>query len=175
MLRAERRSVPRGKGEFSPTDALLTLRRFGVDFVCIGGVAAVLQGANYVTFDLDVCPDSSKANLDRLAQALEALGARVRVEGIEDGLPFDHSGESLARARIWNLKTSAGDLDLCFLPAGTSGFDDLSENADPVDIEGEQVLVASIADIIRSKRAANRDKDHLALPILERMQAELDR
>lgn len=168
-------SVPSDKGAFAPTDALVTLRQFGVDYVCIGGVAAVLQGANYVTFDLDVCPGEEFENLERLSAALRALDARVRVEGIDAGFAFDHSGDSLGRARTWNLKTSAGNLDLCFLPAGTRGYNDLREHADVMEIEGEQVLVASIADIIRSKRAANRDKDQLALPILERMQAELDR
>lgn len=80
---------------------------------------------------------------------------------------------SLARAAIWNLITSAGRLDLVFTPGGTTGFHDLVRAAEPLELDGVTVLVASLDDIIRSKRAANRDKDSLSLPILERLRDEL--
>jgi len=156
--------------EFEPTVALAELVRHRVDFVCIGGVAAILNGSNQITFDLDVCPDPRRPNLDRLSDALRSLEARVRVEGVDGGFEFTLSGESLGRARIWNLVTRAGDLDLCFLPAGTDGYDDLVRNAHEVDGgDGHMVLVASLADIVRSKRAADRPKDHVTLPILEEL------
>lgn len=159
--------------DFQPTLALRVLSEHGVAFVCIGGTAAVLQGANYVTFDLDVCPDSDADNLQRLSAALVALDARVRVDGIEDGFAFSHDGPSLTRAQMWNLATVAGDLDLCFVPAGTSGYKDLVRDADRIELEGQTILVASLDAIIRSKRAANRDKDALALPILEEIRDRL--
>ena len=158
---------------FEPTRALAVLREHGVEFVCIGGTAAVIQGANYVTFDLDVCPDTAVDNVERLSVALRALDARIRVDGIDDGFAFEHDAASLRRADIWNLQTSAGNLDVCFVPAGTSGYADLQRNADEIDIDGITIEVASLDDIIRSKRAANRDKDRLALPILEALRARL--
>jgi hypothetical protein len=159
--------------DFQPTLALEMLRAHGVGFICIGGTAAVMHGANYVTFDLDVCPDEDADNLERLSRALTALHARVRVEGVDDGFVFAHDGASLARARMWNLMTDAGDLDICFVPAGTAGYDDLARNAVAMDLDGHTILVASLDDIIRSKRAANRDKDRLALPILEEIRDRL--
>jgi len=54
---------------------------------------------------------------------------------------------------VWNLTTDAGDLDLSFVPTGTRGFDDLVRDAVPVDIAGVTLLVASLADVIRSKEA----------------------
>lgn len=149
------------------TKALVELRRHDVAFVCIGGVAAIMNGANYATVDLDICPESSRSNLDRLSNALRALDARIRVEGIDDGLEFAHDGESLGRARVWNLVTNAGALDLCFVPAGTDGYAEIREDAWPVEVEGETVMIASLATIVRSKRAADRPKDRLALPLLE--------
>jgi hypothetical protein len=159
--------------EFAFTDALRELRVHGVDFVCIGGVAAVLRGANYVTFDLDVCPDPARENLERLSTALRALDARIAVEGVDEGFAFSHDGESLARARVWNLITSKGRLDLVFIPAGTNGFADLVRDAEPLELDGVTALVASLDDLIRSKRAANREKDRQSLPILERLRDEL--
>jgi hypothetical protein len=159
--------------DFQPTLALEVLREHGVDFVCIGGTAAVMQGANYVTFDLDVCPDDDAENLQRLSHALVALHARIRVDGVEEGFDFNHDSTSLARARMWNLMTDAGDLDICFVPAGTTGYDDLARGAVSMELDGVTIMVASLDDIIRSKRAANRDKDRLALPILEEIRDRL--
>lgn len=158
--------------DFAPTDTLRELRKHAVDFVCIGGVAAVLRGANYVTFDLDVCPDPTRENLERLSTALRALDARIHVDGVDGGFAFAHDGESLARATVWNLVTTAGRLDLVFTPAGTTGFDDLLRDAEALEFDGMTVLVASLDDIIRSKRSAGRDKDQLSLPILERLRDE---
>ena len=53
---------------------LRTLRRHQVDFIVVGGVCGVLQGAPINTFDLDVVHSRDPKNLDRLLKALEALG-----------------------------------------------------------------------------------------------------
>lgn len=158
---------------FDPQRILAALVARGVDFVIIGGVAAVLHGAAYVTVDLDVCPSTDHQNLDRLSAALEDLDARIRVEGVPEGFAFSHDGAALGRATIWNLQTNAGDLDLAISPSAVGGFEALAGNASQQDLGGLHVLVASLDDIIRSKRAANRPKDHLALPQLERLRDEL--
>lgn len=154
---------------FRPDELLAVLERHGVDYVLIGGLAATLHGAAYVTFDVDITPATDVANLDRLSAALRELGARVRVAGIPGGLPFDHDARSLARAGVWNLTTAFGDLDLSFVPSGTGGFDDLREHAVAVTVHGVTLNVASLADIVRSKQAADREKDRLALPMLRRL------
>jgi hypothetical protein len=159
---------------FEPIAVLRALVDAGVEFVLIGGYAAAVRGAPHVTTDTDVCPLRSPENLDRLSDALRSLHARIRVEGIDGGLPFDHNGGSLARGLIWNLVTDGGDLDICFVPAGTTGYEDLTAEATTVDIGGFDVRLASLADIVRSKRAADRDKDHVVLPILDQMLRELE-
>jgi predicted nucleotidyltransferase len=75
---------------------------------------------------------------------------------------------------MWNLTTDAGDLDLRFVPAGTRGFEDLVRDAVRVDITGITLRVASLADVIRSKEAAGREKDRAALPLLRRLLAEVN-
>lgn len=70
---------------------------------------------------------------------------------------------------MWTLVTSAGDLDLCFMPAGTRGYDDLRREASRERLgRGLIVTVASLRDVIRSKEAAGRDKDIAQLPLLRR-------
>ena len=74
----------------------------------------------------------------------------------------------LSSTESWTLTTRAGDLDLMFLPAGTQGYDDLRRGASRERIAGVTVTVAALADVIRSKEAANREKDSMQLPILRR-------
>ena len=66
------------------------------------------------------------------------------------------------------LTTRAGDVDLMFTPAGTQGYDDLRRGARRERIAGVTVAVAALTDVIRSKEAANREKDSMQLPILRR-------
>jgi predicted nucleotidyltransferase len=158
--------------EFSPQEIFRTLERHGVRYVLVGGVAAVLHGSPHVTTDVDVVPQDGRENLERLSAALREVHARIRVAGEPDGVPFDHSAESLSRVRVWNLVTDHGDLDLTFVPSGTRGYDDLVRDARSMTIGGVAVPVASLADVIRSKEAAGREKDRLTLPVLRRLLEE---
>jgi hypothetical protein len=158
---------------FDPEFLLATLGRHGVEFVVIGGVAATIHGSTLATFDVDVTPRRTRDNLARLSDALAEVNARIRDDEGGAGLRFSHDAASLADAEMWNLTTDAGDLDLSFLPAGTDGFDDLARDAIRVDIAGTTLLVASLADVIRSKEAADREKDRAALPLLRKLLSDL--
>jgi hypothetical protein len=157
--------------EFQPQEILATLDRCGVRYVLIGGLAAVLHGSAQVTTDVDVVPEEAARNLERLSVALKELDARIRVAGEPDGVPFDHSAESLARVRVWNLQTSKGDLDITFEPSGTRGYEDLRRDVVHMKVRGLDVPVASLADVIRSKEAAGRARDRAVLPGLRELLA----
>jgi hypothetical protein len=150
--------------EFDPRAIFDVLDRHGVRYVLIGGMAAILHGAAHVTTDVDVVPQDAQRNLERLSRALEELKARIRVSGEPQGVPFDHSGELLARVRVWNLRTDKGDLDITFQPSGTHGYDDLHRDAIVMHLRSGDVTVASLADVVRSKEAANRPRDRAVLP-----------
>ena len=166
--------------DFDPETMLTVLAEREVRFILIGGMAAVLHGDVGVTVDIDVVPEHSNENLARLADALRSLGARIRAEGDPEGLPFDCSAEffaNLAPTAMVNMTTEAGDLDVTFQPSGTRGFSDLKRSAIELEVaERLHVLVASLADVIRSKEAAGREKDRLVLPrlrrLLDRVQAD---
>jgi hypothetical protein len=158
--------------EFRPEAILEVLERHQVRYVLIGGFAATIHGSPYVTTDVDITPATTTENLARLSDALDELGARIRVAGEPDGLAFNHDAESLAKGQIWNLTTSYGDLDISFMPSGTHGYDDLRRDASDLEILGAHVPLASLADIVRSKQAAGRPKDRLTLPVLRRILEE---
>ena len=150
--------------DFDPRAIFDALDRHGVRYVLIGGMAAILHGASHVTTDVDVVPQDARENLERLSDVLKELNARIRVAGEPGGVPFDLSGESLARVRVWNLQTDLGDLDLTFEPSGTHGFEDLRRDAVVMHLRSGDVTVASLADVVRSKEAADRPRDRAALP-----------
>jgi hypothetical protein len=158
--------------EFGPEQILAVLEKHEVRCVLIGGFAAVIHGSPYVTSDVDVVPASDLENLRRLSDALRDLHAKVWTASEPAGIPFDHSPSSLSDVRVWNLVTDFGRLDLTFEPSGTHGYDDLSRDATHLVILGVGVDVASLADVIRSKEAAGREKDRLVLPVLRRLAEE---
>jgi hypothetical protein len=150
-----------------PEEILRILERHRVRYVVIGGVGATLHGSPLPTHDTDICPARDSANLDALAAALTELGARIRAPGVPDGLPFACDAAFIGQMNMLNLTTFRGDLDLSFQPSGTEGYVDLARRATPCDLGGGLVVsLASLEDIIRSKEAANREKDKLTLPTL---------
>lgn len=151
---------------FDPERLIRTLSRHRVRFVLIGALAARLHGFPRLTADADITPAGDKRNLERLAAALKDLDAKVYTESVPEGLAFDRSAAALARASMWNLVTSAGRLDIAFVPAGTKGYEDLARGAERFEAFGVRFLAASLDDIIRSKEATGRAKDEDDVVIL---------
>ncbi|HEY0246890.1 MAG TPA: hypothetical protein VGC45_01395 [Gryllotalpicola sp.] len=147
------------------------LARHGVRFVVIGGFAAILQGSPFPTEDADITPERSTENLDRLSDALTELDAKVYSVSEPEGVPFARTSASLGGSAVWNLATSFGRLDISFVPNGTEGFPDLDRDALTVQLRGSDIRIADLADIIRSKQAANRPKDQRVLPTLREILA----
>ena len=74
----------------------------------------------------------------------------------------------LRQVVLMTLITEHGPLDLCFIPDGfPDGYETLSEHASVIEIAAVDVPVASLEDVVASKRAAGRPKDIVALPPLE--------
>ena len=157
--------------DFAPDEILRILDQHGVAYIVIGGFAAYVQGSPIPTEDVDVVPGSGRENYARLSAALKELDAGVRAVELDEPVPFDHDADSLAAVRMWNLTTKYGDLDITAEPTGTGGYDDLKREAIEVEIRGVRVKLASLADIVRSKEAAGRDKDRRALPVLRELVA----
>ena len=164
--------VPEPLSDEAAAAIVEVLRRHLVAFVLIGGFAIQLHGVVGLarTFDIDVTPRRTTHNLRRLADALTELDARLRGGGLPDGgLPVPWHADLLARMDLaLNLITKFGALDIALRPAGTDGYDDLARGAVELPLGDGVAPTAALADILRSKEAAGREKDVLALPTLER-------
>jgi hypothetical protein len=170
-----------GRPAFDPRRILAVLDRHRVDYVLIGGLAAVLHGAPHPTGDVDITLGRHRRNLARLSPALTELRARMRFPGRPDGLVFTHDQGSLGRMfaamQSVNLVTPHGPLDIVVEPPGMAGYRDLRRNAVGMRFEGVPVQVAALDDLIRCKEATHRPKDLEVLPALRRLLEgqELDR
>ena len=154
--------------EFEPTALLEALVEGGVDFVVVGGIAAIGHGSAAITRDLDISYDESQENLERLGQVLVRLGARLR--GVTEDVPFIPDGRTLRRMRVLTLETPLGPLDLLGGPSGSPAYAKLRERAALVEVAGVQVRIASLEDLIAMKKAAGRPKDLVAVEELEAIQ-----
>jgi hypothetical protein len=174
--------VPSGSGRnampvddetpFQPHRILEALTRNRVEFVTIGGWAANIHGSPFPTDDIDITPKADRDNFVRLSAALKELGARIYTVSEPEELPFDHDADSLAASSAWNLTTPYGRFDVSFVPNGTHGFDDLVRDATDFAVDDHVIVrIASLADIVRSKEAAGRDKDRRVLPALREILA----
>lgn len=151
--------------EFQPLDLLRSLTARGIDFVLIGGYAAVLHGSPRVTQDLDICHSTEPANLNVLGETLVELGARLY--GVDEEVPFVPNERTLAQVSLLTLDTSLGKLDLMAHPAGIRSYATLRAGADAYDVGGFVVRVASISDLMSMKVSAGRPKDLADLVELE--------
>ncbi len=129
-------------------------------------MAARLHDTGHAT--VDICPSPVDKNLERLATALRSIDARLRVEGEPTGVAFDPHPEQLRQMSMLTLLTTHGPVDLCFQPAGfADGYAALRADHVVIVVSEVSVPVASLADVVASKRSAGRPKDIVALPALE--------
>ena len=153
-------------------EVIVRLAEANVEFVVVGGISAVLQGAPIITQDLDLCYRRDPDNLVRLARALAPLSPRLR--GLPPEVPSAFDERTLQFGTNFTLSISGGDLDLLAEMSGIGGYEQIVDQADEMLVAGRKVLVLPLAQLIVTKEAANRPKDHATLPVL-RATLELQR
>ncbi len=154
---ARRRHVSgerRGEWHDWPFEPLAVLRAFrdrDVEYILIGGVAAILQGSPLPTYDTDVALAPGAQNRTRLLAALADLDATALTE--EGTLPAE------------SFYTPSGHVDVYGRPAGFASYAELRRGSRAIQLEPDLVVQASsLRDIIRSRLAAGDDRQ---LPALE--------
>ena len=147
--------------QLDPEKLLRTLVEHQVEFCLIGAGAAWLQGSPAVTLDLDVMPRRDLDNADRLAAALNALGARHREEEKATAL----EGADFLGWQTQRFETKAGPLDVVPHAEAIGAY----ENVATVEIPlGDfSIRAITIDQVIASKEALGRPKDLAALPALQ--------
>jgi hypothetical protein len=152
------------------------LDRHGVDFVLVGGLAAAIHGATRVTTDMDLVPEWSQSNRERLARAFAELNAQLRIDG--EAVPFPIAASTFNSFELSTWRTDLGDVDIITgIPTATRGalnrYEQLAPHAEDRQLDsGTHVLVGHLDDIIESKLALSRPSDLVALDELLQMQRD---
>ena len=144
---------------------LAALVRGKVEFIIVGGVAAVVHGSARLTQDLDIVYGRSDDNLENLFEALK--DRRPYPRGAPPDLPFRWEVQTLRSGLNFTLTTSMGDLDLFGELAGGGSYEDLAHHVITVQLFGFAVNVLDLPELIRVKKAAGRPKDLEAIAELE--------
>jgi predicted nucleotidyltransferase len=148
---------------------LQALRTAGVQFVIVGGVAAVVHGSARLTND-HVVYERSPENLGRLVTALAPLEPYLR--GAPAGLPFRFDQQTLKQGLNFTLTTTQGPIDLLGEMAGVGGYAELAGRTVEIDLFGATYRCVDLTTLIVAKRAAGRPKDYEVIAELESMADE---
>jgi len=138
------------------------LEQHDVEYVVVGGVAAVLQGAPVTTFDVDTLVKVDPANVERLAKALDALDARYR-----EHAALRPTQEDLAGAGHLLLMTNSGPLDVLGFIGGGKRYEDVVAVATRMSVGDLSIRVLPLETLIEEKKLLGRDKDLAVIRLLE--------
>jgi hypothetical protein len=150
---------------------LRLLCEHGVEFVVIGGFAVQFHGYVRATKDIDVVPEPSRQNLDRLWDALQTVDAQqMEIGGFRpEEMPFEFTRENLATSGDnRRLRTELGILDVMQWVEGVESYDELRAGAveeTPAEV-GYTVAFAGFDDLITMKQEAGRDQDRIDITSL---------
>ena len=151
-------------------EVLRVLTRNEVEFIVVGGVAAILQGSPLTTEDIDVVYLATDDNNARLARALDELEARY----------FDPAGPNiqpdlarLASMTMHLLETSCGRVDVLRTIGKDLVYQDLEERSRVLEVAEFRVRVLELETIIETKEHADRPKDRYQLLFLRQLLAEI--
>lgn len=150
---------------FQPVQAeevAAAFNRHGVEYLFIGKSAAILLGYPAATQDVDLFPNKSVENGERIIAALSDMGFPVN-KAVRANI--------LAGTDFVQIYDGPFDLDLIFAPDGIENF----ESANKRKIQKGQFPIANLRDIIASKKASHRKKDLNDLPLLETFADEYER
>lgn len=156
-------------------DLTALLRRIsesGLEFVVVGGFAAVTHGSSYVTRDVDICAVLTPENVDRLRAALADLDPRHRLT--PQRLSFlSHPAGNTPISNLY-LETRYGVVDVLTSVLGVGDFERLKRQAEELEVDGIRLRVMSLADLIAAKEALGREKDLLTAKELRAIAAKRD-
>jgi hypothetical protein len=131
-----------------------------VEFVLIGGFAAVAHGATLVTRDVDICCRFDEGNLRRIQKALADLHAAHRSR---PDLPLDLTAEQCAVLKNLYLKTDLGAVDCLGEVLGVGDFDAVLKQSVEVELPFGPCRILDLDGLIRAKEAMNRDHDRITV------------
>jgi predicted nucleotidyltransferase len=166
MVTGGRKSTSAGLSE-----VLERLLEAGVDFVLVGGLAAVIQGAPVTTMDVDIVHRQSPENIARLLAFLKSVGAVHR--RLDDKLIEPRERDLSGKSHVL-LTTRIGPLDVLAVIEGGKSYEDLLEHTVEIDFRGHTLRVLDLKTLIELKKTSKDPKDKQRLPVLRETLRQLE-
>jgi predicted nucleotidyltransferase len=166
--------MPTGGGK--PTSASLSeilegLLEAGVDFILVGGLAAVIQGAPVTTMDVDVVHSQSPENIARLLSFLKSVDAVYR--RLDDRLIEPKEHDLSGKGHVL-LTTRIGPLDILAVIEGGRSYEELLEHTVEINFRGHRLRVLDLKTLVELKKTSTDPKDKQRLPVLKETLRQLE-
>jgi hypothetical protein len=159
--------------ESSFAACLTTLEESGSEFILVGGLAAVLQGAPVQTYDIDVVYSRATENVERVLAVLHSIDAIFRIQPERRLRP---NASHIQGAGHLNLLTRYGPLDLLATVGDGLTYEDLLPHSRRTLItESVRIHVLDLDFIIALKEQLGSEKDSAVLPTLRQTAREIRR
>ena len=150
---------------------LTALHKSGVEFILVGGLAAVLQGAPIQTYDVDIVYSRATENIEKLLKVLDSIDAIFRIQ--PDRRLRPNATHLQGRGHL-NLMTRFGPLDLLATIGDGLTYEDLLSYSRLMSIiETAHIQVLELEKIIAIKEKLGSAKDAAVLPVLRQTAREL--
>ncbi|WP_460917566.1 hypothetical protein [Pseudoxanthomonas sangjuensis] len=150
---------------------LQRLDETGIEFVLVGGYAAMLHGSSLLTRDVDVCAVLTPANIEKLRDAFHDLHPQHRLSMPRRSF-LDEPAPGTALDNLY-LSTDWGALDLLGSITGVGDYARVASDAVEIDLFGRRVRAIGLDDLIAAKEALGRDKDRIAAKELRAIREKL--
>jgi predicted nucleotidyltransferase len=142
-------------------EVLYQLKSNNVQYIIIGGMAAIAQGSAHLTEDIDICYARDRENLASLVKALSPFAPYLR--GAPKDLPFIFDTKTLENGLNFTLSTDIGDIDLLGEVYGIGDYAKVIEFSEVLEIYGFKCSVLTLRGLIKTKSLLARPKDTLIL------------
>ena len=147
---------------------LETLLENKIDFVLIGGFAAVVHGSTLVTQALDICMAMSDYNVENLRKILKDYDPWHRMNRKARLSFLEHPKTTEGLNNIY-LQTDLGILDILSETQPAGNFETIKKNSIEIPLYGHKCKIISIDDLIKVKEKMNRPKDVQAVIELKKI------
>jgi hypothetical protein len=161
----------RRKTSASLGEVLERLLEAGVDFILVGGLAAVIQGAPVTTMDVDVVHSRSPGNIAKLLFFLKSVDAVHR--RLDDKLIEPKERDLSGKGHVL-LTTRIGPLDVLAVIEGGRSYEDLLAHTVEIDFRGYSLRVLNLKTLIELKKGSTDPKDKQRLPVLKETLRQLE-
>ena len=156
----------------STLDLLEQLNRHAVEYVLVGGVAAVVHGSQLVTGDVDICAPLDATNLVKIVAALSDRQAKFRMT--PDRRPLPMEAEKLLGFKNLYLETDLGQLDILSEISGVGDYSVVAMHTVTMDLGGATCRILDLDTLIQSKKALGRPRDLQAVIELEAIRLRMN-